>query len=94
MTPEQERKLNEVYDWVQAHKENPLGYPVPDLALNAIIERLKTITLSSTSTSTLTQTYNVEGGGGGSITGPKAYEKRLIVTADGVTYHIPTLAAV
>lgn len=92
MTPEQEAKLNEIYEWMQERKRQQLTYPLDDVSLAAILERLATITVTGTSTATLTQTYTDSGTD--THTGPKAYNGRLIVVANGTTYHLATLTPV
>ncbi len=92
MTPDQERKLDELYEWMQERKRQAISYPIDDASLNTILERLATITISGTSAASLTQTYTDSGLD--THTGPKAYNGRLIIVANGTTYHLATLTPV
>ena len=91
MTPEQSRQLTEVYEWMKRREAQMLPYPLDDLSLLSITDRLDALTGTGTSTSSLTDTIDTSGP---SATVPKAYNGRIILTYKGVTYHIPTLTVV
>lgn len=90
MTPDQERKLNELYEWMQARKAQLVDYPL-DPVSQAILEIPDIVNQREGATS-LTQPYSVSGGAGGSITGPKAYLDTLLLRIDGDVYEFPYVA--
>lgn len=79
MTPEQQEKLDEIYDWMQQRKAIQLPYPVDDASrLN-----LRAITTSGTGSHGLTQSITV-GAGGGTFNVPAAFTGTILLeTADG-----------
>lgn len=89
MTPQQEQKLNEIYDWMLQKKQQQVSYPIDDASLQTILERLTTLTTSGTSATSLTQVYTDSATN--THTGPKAYAGRLLIVSGSTTYEVPYL---
>lgn len=85
MTPEQARKLEEVYQWVQDRKVIQLTTPVDDISK----ANLGALTYVSSGLTTKTQVYTDTNGD--TLTGPKAYVKTLVVSAGGILYELPSI---
>ena len=86
MTPEQARKLEEVYQWVQDRKVIQLTTPVDDIS-KANIGALVYVSPGST---TKTQSVAVSSTPS-NISVPAAYIKTVVVTINGVQYELPSL---
>lgn len=89
MSPEQARKLDELYTWMLERKHQQIAYPLDIASRNIIKGSLDDVGAGST---TKTQTYSVSGGAGGSITGPKAYIGTEIISVNGVSREFPYIA--
>jgi hypothetical protein len=92
MTEEEKAKLDEIYAWMQERKVQQIAYPIDDVSVQAILERLGAPTFTGTSSSTLTQVYTDSGLD--TVTGPRAYSGRLILVINGTTYQVPYLVNV
>lgn len=86
MTPQQEQKLNEVYEWVQQRKRQQIVLPLDDPS-RTIIGGFQDEGAGSTS---LTQQYTDSRGD--THTGPKAYAGTRLWLADGTRYEVPYLS--
>jgi len=86
MTPEQARKLEEVYQWVQDRKVIQLTTPVDDIS-KANIGALVYVSPGST---TKTQSVAVSSTPT-NINVPAAYAKTVVVSLNGVQYELPSL---
>lgn len=87
MTPQQAQMLQEVYDWVQARKQQQIAYPLDEASEQTINEKSSIRPLQVGSAS-LTQSYTVVTG---AITGPKAYAGTEIIIINGRNREIPFL---
>jgi len=85
MTPEQSRKLDELYAWMQARKVQQLSYPVDDASKRA----LEVVLGQGLGNTAKTQVYTDSHGD--TLTGPKAYVKTLVVSAGGILYELPSI---
>jgi hypothetical protein len=86
MNPDERRKLNEIYAWMQAKRKQQLTLPVDAASIAA----LGALTSHSFGSSDLTDTITI-GAGGGSASVPKAYVGTLWVVKDGAEYEVPYL---
>ncbi len=86
------RQLDEALKYIAERKVQQLTFPLDDGSLQAIFENQSTMVATGTSASSLTQSY--ADSGGDNVVAPKAYTARLIVVANGVTYHLAALAVV
>lgn len=84
MTPEQEAKLNDVYEWVQQKKNQQISYPL-DLASKSALGAPVDGGPGSGAT---TQSINLTGSAQ-SINVPAAYTGYRILEIDGALYKIP-----
>lgn len=87
MSPEQEAKLNELYEWMLAKKKQQISKPIDDASLNNILERLTSVTSDGgTSTANLTQVYTDSGTD--THTGPKQPAGKVNIIINGTTYAV------
>jgi hypothetical protein len=89
MTPEQSQKLDELYEWMQERKRQQISYPIDDVSLIAITDRLVSLLFNGTTGGSLTQAY--VDSGADTVTAPKAYAGRLKILANGTEYQVPYL---
>jgi len=86
MTPDQEQKLNEIYEWMQSRKVRQLEGPVDDTS----VALLGVPKYDANGSSTLTQSVSVPSTPT-NIDVPAAYTGTLILSIEGVQYEIPYL---
>lgn len=86
MTPEQSRKLDEMYADFERRKVQQLSYPVDDASRNA----LGVIADGGAGSATLTQSVAVSGNPE-NITVPAAFSSSRFVVIGGATLEIPIL---
>lgn len=83
MTPEQEKKLNELYDWMTRKKIQQIDFPLDDASKNNLKTFVKTGTAAST-----TQTIALSGNAQ-NITPPAQPDGFLTGVIDGAQVYIP-----
>lgn len=87
MTPEEREKLDELYAFMLARKEQQITTPLDD-ASQAILGT-QNIIPGATDTTGLTQTYTDSRGD--TVTAPKAYTAAISMTINGIVRRFPIL---
>lgn len=86
MLPEQERKLNEIYEWMLQKKRQQITMPLDDAS--RIL--LGAITYDGAGSTAKTQVYTDSNSD--TVTAPKAYTGTLLLVIEGVRYEVPYIA--
>jgi len=87
MTPEQARKLDELYEWMQQKKIQQIDHPLDDASRNV----LGAVTDEGTGSTALTDSINLTGNVQ-TITVPKAYADTQIIKIGSTRMEIPVIS--
>lgn len=80
-------KLDELYEWMQARKEQQISYPLDDISMQILVSSVIGLGAGSTA---LTQTYTDSRGD--TVIAPKAYAGSRIIKINGTKYEFGYIA--
>jgi hypothetical protein len=81
-------ELNLISSWMEERKRQAIAYPIDDVSLYAISERLRTVVENGKGSTALTDTIALTGNAQ-NISVPKAYTDTILLISAGVTYEVP-----